>query len=264
MGQLVSIHSYRGGTGKSNLVASLAFLAARRGKRVAVLDSDLQAPGVHVLFGFDANGMPYSFSDFVAGKCDLSEAAYQVHADGIPNGSGTLFLIPSRLSLDAIMPLLADGYDAGRVNDHLSTLIDKLELDLLLLDSHAGFNDETLLTAAICDTLLVVLRPDQQDYHGTAVLVELASRLHVPNIRFLVNKVMNGLKSEDVGAKVEQAYGKPVIGVLPFRAEMATLGSKGVFASKFPGDPLTAAMDQVVTSLLEQDASDRVPAKGAA
>ncbi|MCI0365081.1 MAG: MinD/ParA family protein [Phycisphaerales bacterium] len=264
MGQLVSIHSYRGGTGKSNLVASLAFLAARRGKRVAVLDSDLQAPGVHVLFGFNPNGMPNTFSDFVAGKCDLSEAAYRVDADGAPNGSGNLFLIPSRLTLDAIMPLLADGYDAGRVNDQLSTLINKLQLDLLLLDSHPGFNEETLLTAAICDTLVIVLRPDQQDYHGTAVLVEMAARLHVPNIRFLVNKVMSGLEPEDVGAKVEQAYGKPVIGVLPFRAEMATLGSKGVFASKFPRDPLTAAIDQVVTALLEQEPTDRPPPKGAA
>src|SRR5262245_33041046 len=264
MGQLVSIHSYRGGTGKSNLAANLAFLAARRGKRVAVLDSDLQAPGVHVLFGFDPNGMPHTFSDFVAGKCDLSEAAYRVDADGALNDNGTLFLIPSRLTLDAIMPLLADGYDAGRVNDQLSTLVDKLELDLLLLDSHPGFNEETLLTAAICDTLLIVLRPDQQDYHGTAVLVEMAARLHVPNIRFLVNKVFNGLEPQDVGAKVEQAYGKPVIGVLPFRTQMATLGSKGVFASKFPRDPLTTAMDQVVTTLLEQRAAEQAPQKGAA
>src|SRR5688572_22233273 len=58
--------------------------------------------------------------------------------------------------------------------DQLNKLIDELKLDLLPIDTHPGFDEETLLTIAISDTLLIVLRPDKQDYHGTAVLVEVA------------------------------------------------------------------------------------------
>ena len=53
MGKIVSIHSFRGGTGKSNTTANLAAQAALRDKRVGVVDTDIQSPGIHVLFGLD-------------------------------------------------------------------------------------------------------------------------------------------------------------------------------------------------------------------
>jgi anion-transporting ArsA/GET3 family ATPase len=52
---VVSIHSFRGGTGKSNLAANLAVQLGRRGMRVGVIDTDIQSPGIHVLFGATAS-----------------------------------------------------------------------------------------------------------------------------------------------------------------------------------------------------------------
>ena len=51
MGKIVSIHSFRGGTGKSNLTANLATTMALSGKKVAIVDTDIQSPGINVLFG---------------------------------------------------------------------------------------------------------------------------------------------------------------------------------------------------------------------
>jgi MinD-like ATPase involved in chromosome partitioning or flagellar assembly len=51
MGQIVSVHSSRGSTGKSNLTANLAATTASQGKRVGIVDTDIQSPGIHVLFG---------------------------------------------------------------------------------------------------------------------------------------------------------------------------------------------------------------------
>jgi MinD-like ATPase involved in chromosome partitioning or flagellar assembly len=42
MPQIISIHSYRGGTGKSNITANLAALLAANGRRVGVVDTDIQ------------------------------------------------------------------------------------------------------------------------------------------------------------------------------------------------------------------------------
>ena len=53
MPQIISVHSYRGGTGKSNITASLATLLATNGRRVGVVDTDIQSPGIHILFGLD-------------------------------------------------------------------------------------------------------------------------------------------------------------------------------------------------------------------
>jgi len=49
MSTIVSIHSFRGGTGKSNLTANLASSLIQQGKRVAMVDTDIQSPGIHVL-----------------------------------------------------------------------------------------------------------------------------------------------------------------------------------------------------------------------
>lgn len=104
VGKILSIHSYRGGTGKSNIAANLAYLAARAGKRVAVLDSDLQAPGVHLLFGFDTDRMPYTLSDFFFNRCGLEETAYNLKGIAeLETVDGSIFLLPSRMTVDAIM-----------------------------------------------------------------------------------------------------------------------------------------------------------------
>ena len=50
---IISTHSFRGGTGKSNTTANLAVLTACAGYRVGVIDTDIQSPGIHVLFQLD-------------------------------------------------------------------------------------------------------------------------------------------------------------------------------------------------------------------
>lgn len=250
-GRTVSIHSYRGGTGKSNISANLAYLAARMGKRVAVLDSDLQAPGVHLLFGFDTDRMPYTLSDFFFNRCRLEEAAYNLKGMAeLQNLDGSIFLLPSRMTVDAIMQVIAEGYDVGKLNDQLDKLIDELKLDLLLIDTHPGFNEETLLTIAISDTLIIVLRPDKQDYHGTAVLAEVAGRMAVPHVHMLANKVVGTPDRDDIVQKIQQSYGYDVIGVLPFAEEMARLGSDGIFASRHPSHPLSKELDIITQRII--------------
>jgi len=63
MSKIISIHSFRGGTGKSNLTANLAAQAAVLGNRVAIVDTDIQSPGIHVLFGLDENNMPHTLNE---------------------------------------------------------------------------------------------------------------------------------------------------------------------------------------------------------
>jgi septum site-determining protein MinD len=252
MGRIVSIHSYRGGTGKSNISANLAYLAARAGKRIAVLDSDLQAPGVHLLFGFDTDRMPHTLSDFFFNRCGLEEAAYNLKGLAeLENIDGSIFLLPSRMTVDAIMQVVSEGYDVGKLDDQLNKLVDELKLDLLLIDTHPGFNEETLLTIAISDMLIIVLRPDKQDYHGTAVLVEVAGRMAVPHVHMLANKVVGQVDRQDIVQKIKQGYGYDVIGILPFAEEMAKLGSDGVFAARYPTHPLSKELEAIAQRIME-------------
>src|SRR5437762_8578734 len=78
MPTIISIHSYRGGTGKSNLTANLANSLVQQGKRVAVVDTDIQAPGLHVLFGMDTQQMGLTLNDYLYGRCSIEQAIYDV------------------------------------------------------------------------------------------------------------------------------------------------------------------------------------------
>ena len=78
MTSVISIHSFRGGTGKSNTTANLAAFFATQGKRVAVIDTDIQSPGIHVLFALDPSEVKHSLNDFLWEKCTIGDAAYDV------------------------------------------------------------------------------------------------------------------------------------------------------------------------------------------
>lgn len=52
---VVAFYSFKGGVGRTTTLASCAIQAARRGERVAVIDLDLEAPGVGSLFGVNAD-----------------------------------------------------------------------------------------------------------------------------------------------------------------------------------------------------------------
>ena len=53
MPKVISVHSYRGGTGKSNFTANLATTVALQGHRVGIVDTDVPSPGIHNLFGLE-------------------------------------------------------------------------------------------------------------------------------------------------------------------------------------------------------------------
>jgi MinD-like ATPase involved in chromosome partitioning or flagellar assembly len=254
MSAIVSVHSYRGGTGKSNIVANLAYLAARSGRRVAVMDTDLPSPGLHLVLGLERERIVCTLSDYLFGKCELEEAAYDLSRSvDLGGGGGALFLIPASLTVEAITRILAEGYDASKLNGRFKALLRALDLEILFLDTHPGLNRETLLTTAISDILLILIRPDQQDYHGTAVLCEVAGRLNVPKVFMAANKVLLSLDPGSVREKIEKAFGHPVIGVLPVSEEMLALGSRGLFAVHHPDHPLSAELHQVVNRLLENE-----------
>jgi len=250
MAMIISIHSFRGGTGKSNITANLAALLAVEGRRVGVIDTDIQSPGIHVLFGLDEQRMKFSLNDYLWGKCEIRQAAYDVTPGPDADIAGRIFLIPSSVKAGEIARVLREGYDVGLLNDGFRNLVDDLTLDMLMIDTHPGLNEETLLSIAISDALVIILRPDQQDYQGTGVTVEVARKLDVPRLLMIVNKTPQVFNPDEVRARVEHTYDCEVVAVLPHSDEMMILASAGIFALRYPDHPVTAALRQVAAQLV--------------
>lgn len=250
MAKIISVHSFRGGTGKSNTSANLAAIMAMEGLRVGVVDTDIQSPGIHVLFGLDQEAIEHSLNDYLWGKCDIEQAAHDVTGHLAADIAGKVFLIPSSIKAGEIARIIREGYDVGLLNDGFQRLIAELDLDVLLIDTHPGVGEETLLSIAISDALIIVMRPDQQDYQGTGVTVEIGRKLAVPKMVLLVNKSPAAFPPDEVRAQAEKTFSCEVVAVLPHSDELMTLASSGVFAVAFPDHPITGYFRDVARKLL--------------
>jgi septum site-determining protein MinD len=250
MSKVISVHSFRGGTGKSNTTANLAAIMAALGKRVGVVDTDIQSPGIHVIFGLEQTRIEHSLNEYLWGKCEIEQTAHDVTSGlgaGVP---GKVFLIPSSIKPGEITRVLREGYDPELLNEGFRALIQQLKLDILLIDTHPGVNEETLLSIAISDAVLIILRPDQQDYLGTGVTIELARRLNVDNLLLLVNKMPQSFDADQMRARIEDTYKCPVAAVIPHSEELMALASSGIFALKYPEHLVSKLYRQVAEKLL--------------
>jgi MinD-like ATPase involved in chromosome partitioning or flagellar assembly len=262
MSQIISVHSFRGGTGKSNMTANLATTLALQGKRIAIIDTDIQSPGIHVIFGLNEQKMNNCLNDYLWGKCAIEDTAYDVtHLLKGEGGSGKLFLIPSSINPGQITRILREGYDVARLNDGFYEIIDTLDLDYLLIDTHPGLNEETLLSIAISDILVVILRPDQQDFQGTAVTLEVARKLEVPKMMLVVNKVLSSFDLNALQQEVESTYKTPVAGIVPLSEDIIRLASSNIFCLLYPNHPFSQIVHKITAQIIREQA--KVAVRGA-
>jgi MinD-like ATPase involved in chromosome partitioning or flagellar assembly len=250
--RIISIHSFRGGTGKSNTTANVAAILARRGRRVGVIDTDIQSPGIHVILGVPADEVKASLNDFLWHNRPIQEVAEDVTPRLDPGLTGRVYLIPSSMQPGEIARVLREGYDAQRLTAGIRDLIDAFELDALLIDTHPGLNEETLLSLVISHALVIVMRPDRQDYEGTGVTVRVAQELQVPEIVIVVNKVPEELDPAAVADHVSRTYGCEVAAVMPHSNELMSLASERVFSLAYPGHPITSLYEQIAARVADQ------------
>jgi MinD-like ATPase involved in chromosome partitioning or flagellar assembly len=251
MTKIVSIHSYRGGTGKSNITANLATAVALQGKRVGIVDTDIPSPGIHVIFNLDEKKVNRALNDYLWGQCPIADTAYHIPIPEVQAKNGNIFLTPSSTKAGEIAKVLRDGYDVGKLNDGFQELSEALELDYLFIDTHPGLNEETLLSIAISDVFLLILRPDQQDFQGTAVTVDVAKKLNVAKMYLIINKVLTSMDSAQLKQVAENTYHVNVAGVFPLTEDMLQLASRGVFILEHPKHPWAKELFKVANLVME-------------
>lgn len=255
--QTIAVHSFRGGTGKSNLISNLAMSIAKQGKRVAIVDTDLQSPGIHVLFGLEHDTVDRTLNDYLWGNCKLHEAAYDLSHIYLNQSSnraseGNIYLIPASSNTNDITRILREGYHQDILLDGFSEVSRDLQLDFLLIDTHPGLNEETLQALSVCSLLIITLCPDYQDYQGTSAIVELARMLSVTEMLLVVNKVLLKFEVEPYRQQLEATYGVSVAEILPFSKEMMCLSSSEIFSVRYPDHPLTKAIEVIAQHIIEQ------------
>ena len=249
MTKIISVHSFRGGTGKSNLSANLATAMGQLGLKVAVFDTDLASPGVHVLFQFTPQTGDFTLNDHLQGDQPIERCCHRLSIASVKQRGGQVYLVPASMDSDRIARLLREGYQVEKLNDAFFALAEKKSLDVIIVDTHPGINEETLLSTAIADALIMVMRPDSQDYLGTAVALEVAQRLEVPDARLVVNKLPAHFNAEQVRQRVLEAYDIPLGALLPLSEELLSIASGSLAVVECPDHPWSQGVRQLAAEL---------------
>lgn len=250
MSKTILIHSFRHGVGRSSITVNLTFLLARQGYRVGVVDTDTGAPLTHRLFGLHEETITYAFSDYLQGKCSLTQAAYEAPLPADLSLKGRIFLVPANTRYAEPVHPVTQTQDPDFLNESCQHLIQTFHLDALLVDTQPGVSYEALTPLAISDTLVVVLRLDQADYQGTSITMDLVRKLNIPRVILIVNEAPLTFDFRDVKAKIEATYDCRVAAILPYVEEVMALGNQDIFALRHPHHQLTKTLHSVAASLM--------------
>jgi MinD-like ATPase involved in chromosome partitioning or flagellar assembly len=97
---IVVFYSFKGGVGRTTSLASFAIQRARLGERVAVIDLDLDAPGVGTLLAADEKGTAAQWGvvDYLlerpVSEVDIRDYYHACRRQGV-TGEGEILVIPA-------------------------------------------------------------------------------------------------------------------------------------------------------------------------
>jgi flagellar biosynthesis protein FlhG len=171
--QVIAVASGKGGVGKTNVVANLAIVLQRRGKRVVVLDADLGLANVDTLLGLHPHA---TLRQVLRGECAIQDALVE--------GPAGIRIVPAASGYDDLTHL-SDGQRL--------TLLDQVDsldgaFDVLLIDTGAGISANVLFFASAAQETLVVVTPEPTSLTDAYALVKvLATRYAEQGFAVLVN-----------------------------------------------------------------------------
>lgn len=191
---IVSFHSFKGGVGRSTLLALCARQFARQGKRVVALDFDLEAPGLGSLFDTAAVGGRGTLDwivDHIALRGDLVPPIALSPANKLPESESNLIrVVPagqvgwSHLEkLGRLDYASASGEQNGQspVESALRALLEEVRRldspDFVFLDSRSGLHDLGGLSLhALAHVDVLVCRDGPQDLMGLGLVLQVMAR----------------------------------------------------------------------------------------
>jgi cellulose biosynthesis protein BcsQ len=193
---IITFFSFKGGVGRTTALVATALTLARNGHRVAIVDLDLEAPGLSSIFSPD-NPKPFGVIDYLLEKKiqsnnwslrdhilpindplligDLGEELYLLSAGTVDNN-----YLEKLARLD--FQNLIDHQLPKTFHKMLEEIeCDKRPLDFILLDSRAGFHDiGGLALTDLSHAAVIFGRQSRQSWAGLTHVISRLSRPLAP------------------------------------------------------------------------------------
>jgi ATP-binding protein involved in chromosome partitioning len=269
---VVAIASARGGVGKSAICVNVAAALAIAGRKVAIVDADLNSPGLLGMLGLKPlrRFAPGEEIDPASGPLGLRVAASSQLADGEPAAFSLVEsdeMPPTVPTLNGARPLEID-YGAT-----LRRLMGARfgPLDLMLIDLASGLSQLHCLAEVVELTgIAMVTRPSEACVRATRDALRIITHDGIAVLGLVENMLgfncdschsVRPLFPQGDFAGLAQSSEAPILGRLPFDPRLADCAERGVvFVREYPDAPLAKQFAAIAANLEGQIARRAAPA----
>jgi len=186
--RVISVTSGKGGVGKTNVVANLAFAFTQLGQRVLVLDADLGLANIDVLLGLTPH---FTIEHLFNRKKSFSEILIK--------GPGGMWILPASSGVLDLVDL-DESQKIFLLNelDHMAETI-----DILLIDTGAGISSNVLyFNMAAQESIVIATSEPTSLTDAYAMIKVLSTQYSKKDFMILVNLVPNVYEAKDVFKKI--------------------------------------------------------------
>ena len=203
-----TFYSYKGGVGRSMALSNIAALLVQKGRRVVLIDFDLEAPGLDSFSEFSAASGKRGVVEYVAKfrKNKIAPDIKQfVHACELPGPlPGKLWVMPAgkkdasynreRTALDW-EGLYESGLGEPFVENWKASIAAHFQPDYVLVDSRTGLTDVAgVCTLHLPDLVVMLFGLNDQNVRGIAAVAKTireADHNRIPQIHYVASPVPN-------------------------------------------------------------------------
>ncbi len=240
---IISFHSYKGGTGKTNFIGNLGLHLARNGDKTCIIDSDINGPGIHSLFNVDFD---HSLIDLVSDKCKLEDVVKKSEIED------KLYIVPTKITEEDLTSFFNTPSEA---KEKMNQIIDSLKRDYsikhVLIDCGPGMNRSSFLIMSIADKAVIVSTIDKQDIRGTYILTNMAKKLgSSPYLLFNKAPPARPDDMDDVITRFSTKLDTQLLGIVAYDKEVADTWSRKLITDSAPNSQYSKKIKEIASNLM--------------
>ena len=218
---VVSFYSYKGGVGRTIAMIQTAYNLVKAGKKVLLLDLDIEAPSLHNIFsdivndefaGVQYGVIEYLYQSIVQGKKDIHIDDNMYCTIPVENVDGLMYLMPALKKMDKKYVYQIGRLQTEKIQDKnvfhdiFDEIRKNLEIDYILIDTRAGFNQwGSLSLLTLSNQVIFLAYPNDENVEGLNIAFEMMDNIGKSKYAVAMSKVV---ASDDGKSKSDTLFEK--------------------------------------------------------
>ncbi|RKX93585.1 MAG: hypothetical protein DRP84_08230 [Spirochaetes bacterium] len=213
----IGAYSYKGGVGRSVSTANIAVLLAKRGKKVGIIDADIEAPGIDQIFGIDVPSI--NLLDLLAYPDRYSISKNSFPVVDIKNElklelDGELFILPSARDRKKLKSVTVDPSLSVIFDNIVKEFTEKYNLDYLFVDCRSGLAHYSVMTLWAVEVVLLFFGWGKQNFNGSNyILSNVIERIPKPSFS-IASRIPDFIGEEELKERVQNTLGNKLLGYI--------------------------------------------------